>query len=870
MSNNISKPTDAIKHSADKRVAIPTTELAGEEAAVIASEPTVSEYRTFKNDFERGRDPEIFWLGKYRNDDDETCDTDLRVDIRSLYVHEDIQPEQLIDRLYHTSESQSQPSLFGEELGNAIDDELDRVADYYRHHSDWKNRLIQGDSLLVMNSLLNREGMAGKVQTIYIDPPYGIKYGSNWQMKLNSRDVKDNDQSLSGEPEMIKAFRDTWELGIHSYLTYLRDRLVLARELLTQSGSCFVQISDDNVHLVRNLMDEIFGSENFVSQIVYKKTSGAGSPGELTSIASVHDYILWYAKDKSQYKFRKLSIPKVYGGEGSDAYKMIELADGRRLTIKEFEKETNSEFKYQNRPKGSKVFRLGDLTSQTNSSYYPITINGKTFLPSTTRGWRTGEEGMKRVIDANRVVATKNTLSYVLYFEDYPYIDLNSLWTDTSSSVGGDKLYVVQSGLKPVQRCILMTTDPGDLVLDPTCGSGTTAYVAEQWGRRWITIDTSRIALNIAKKRLMMATYPYYELFDKENSDIRQGFVYKTVPHITLKSLANDLEPEVETLYDQPLEDKKKLRVSGPFTVETLQSYNVVSPEAVDDRPNEAEENRIFQQRIFSHLESNGVRNGDKSQKAVFYGMESVANPFLHAKGYYKDAASDERLVYFHIGPKFGTVTKLAVNRAVQEMRKRLSEGASWLVILGFSFEDNINDEDYNRGIYTVSKVRMHDDLMQDGLLKKDKGAGSFITIGEPDIAIVNNSDGTCHVEIRGLDIYDPIKDIVKPRSVEDIAYWEMDDNYNGTQFIVRSIHFCGGDKKEFDDWRKGLGNLFKSSAKTKKKAQDTLKVEFSDEIWETLYGFTSEPIPYEPGRQIAVRVVSQFGEESSKILTIS
>lgn len=869
MSNNISKPTDAIKHPADKRVAIPTTELAGEEAATVASEPTVSEYRTFKNDFERGRDPEIFWLGKYRNDDDTTCDSDLRVDIRSLYVHEDIQPEQLIDRLYHTSESQSQPSLFGEELGNAIDDELERVADYYRHHSDWKNRLIQGDSLLVMNSLLNREGMAGKVQTIYIDPPYGIKYGSNWQMKLNSRDVKDNDQSLSGEPEMIKAFRDTWELGIHSYLTYLRDRLVLARELLTQSGSCFVQISDDNVHLVRNLMDEIFGSENFVSQIVYKKTSGAGSPGELTSIASVHDYILWYAKDKIQYKFRKLSIPKVFGGEGSDAYKMIELLDGRRLTIKEFEKETNSEFKYENRPKGSKVFRLGDLTSQTNSSYYPITINGKTFLPSTTRGWRTGEEGMKRVIDANRVVATKNTLSYVLYFEDYPYIDLNSLWTDTSSSVGGDKLYVVQSGLKPIQRCILMTTDPGDLVLDPTCGSGTTAFVAEQWGRRWITIDTSRIALNIAKKRLMMATYPYYELFDKENHDIRQGFVYKTVPHITLKSLANDLDPDVETLYDQPLEDKKKLRVSGPFTVETLQSYNVVSPEAVDDRPNEAEENRIFQQRIFSHLESNGVRNGDKSQKAVFYGMESVANPFLHAKGYYKDAAGEERLVYFHIGPKFGTVTKLALNRAVQEMRKRLSEGASWLVILGFSFEDNINDEDYNRGIYTVSKVRMHDDLMQDGLLKKDKGAGSFITIGEPDIAVVNNGDGTCHVEIRGLDIYDPIKDVVKPRSVEDIAYWEMDDNYNGTQFIVRSIHFCGGDKKEFEDWRKGLGNLFKSSAKTKKKAQDTLKVEFSDEIWETLYGFTSEPIPYEPGRQIAVRVISQFGEESSKVLTI-
>lgn len=866
--SNMFKPTDAIKHLAEKRVAIPTTELAGEEAAAIASDPKTAEYKTFRHDFTRGRAPELYWLGKYRNDDEETCDGDLRVDIRSLYVHEDIQPEQLINRLYRTRNEGN--LLFGEEIGNVIDDELQRVTEYYRHHSDWKNRLIQGDSLLVMNSLLNREGMAGKVQCIYIDPPYGIKYGSNWQMKLNNRDVKDNDESLSGEPEMIKAFRDTWELGIHSYLTYLRDRLVIARELLTQSGSVFVQISDDNVHLVRNLLDEIFGSENFVSQIVYKKTSGAGSPGVLTSIASVHDYILWYAKDKSQYKFRKLSVPKIFGGDGADAYKMIELSDGKRLTIKQWESEAGTEFQYDNRPKGSKVFRLGDLTSQTNSSYYPIEIEGKTYLPSTTRGWRTGEEGMKRVIAANRVVATKNTLSYVLYFEDYPQMDLNSLWTDASSSVGSEKLYVVQSALKPIQRCILMTTDPGDLVLDPTCGSGTTAFVAEQWGRRWITIDTSRIALNIAKKRLMMATYPFYTLADPEGKDIRVGFNYKTVPHITLKSIANDEEPEKEVLYDQPQEDKRKLRVSGPFTVETLQSFNVMSPDEIDDRPDEAEENRLFQERVFGHLETSGVRNGDRSQKAVFHGMESVASPYLHARGYYTDSDNEERLVYFHIGPKFGTVSKQAVSHAVREMRsKSANEGASWLVLLGFSFEDNINDADYNFGNFAVSKVRMHDDLMQDGLLKKDKGAGTFITIGEPDIAIVKDSDERCHVEIRGLDIYDPIKDVVKPRSVEDIAYWELDDNYDGTQYIVRSIHFCGGDKKEFEAWRKGLGNLFNSSAKTKKKAEKTLRIEFSDEIWETLYGVTSEPIPYEPGRQIAVRVISQFGEESSKVLTI-
>lgn len=413
-----------------------------------------------------------------------------------------------------------------------------------------------------------------------------------------------------------------------------------------------------------------------------------------------------------------------------------------------------------------------------------------------------------------------------------------------------------------------MTTDPGDLVLDPTCGSGTTAFVAEQWGRRWITIDTSRIALNIAKTRLSTALYPYYELFDKEGGNIRQGFVYKTVPHITLKSIANDLPPVEETLYDQPIEDKKRIRVSGPFTVETLQSYNVASPESVDDRKNEAEENRLFQERIFAHLSTAGIRNGDKSQRATFHSVEAVSHPYLHAKGWYTDGDGEERLVYFHIGPKFGTVSKLSVSEAVKAFRsKARNEGASWLVLLGFSFEDSINDQDYNMGTYTVSKVRMHDDLMQDGLLKKDKGAGSFITIGEPDIALVYDSEVACHVAIRGLDIYDPIKDDVKARSVEDIAYWEIDDDYDEQQFIVREIHFCGGNKKEYDSWKKGLNSI--ASSKTKKSAETTLRLTLNDEVWDTLYDFRSSAIERKPGRKIAVRVISQFGEESSKILTI-
>lgn len=881
MSNDIKHtPVGAIKHQEDKRVMIPTSELAGEETRAIEATPKKAAYQTFKNEFERGRDPELFWLNKYQNDSEDTESPELKVDVRSLYVHEDIQPEMLINRLYKMKEEKKNPlqrDLFSfDELGNNIvEDELERVADYYHHQTGWKNRLIQGDSLLVMNSLLKREGMAGKVQCLYFDPPYGIKYGSNWQMKLNNTSIADGkDDNLSGEPEMIKAFRDTWEFGIHSYLQYLRDRLVVARELLSNTGSVFVQISDDNAHLVRCLLDEIFGSENFVSQLVYQKTTGAGSPGELTAPASVNDYILWYAKNREKYKFRKLFALKEFGKEGSSAYKKIELADGTRMSISEWEKTNKKKFDYNERPSGSRVYALDNLTSQSGgeNARFPIVFEGKIYNLSSG-SWKTSQAGIEELIKQRRIDASsKGGLGYIRYFDDFMAQPVSCLWTDTvgQNQMGGEKLYVVQSAIKPIQRCILMATDPGDLVLDPTCGSGTTAFVSEQWGRRWITIDTSRIAINIAKKRLASALYSYYNLFDKDNGNIRQGFEYKILPHLKLRNIANKEQAEFETLYDQPIEDKSKIRVSGPFTVETLQNYNVNSPESVDDRPDEAEENRLFQERIFSHLTTSGVRNGDKTQQAVFHNVEAVASPFLNAKGYYKDGEGEERLAYFLIGPKFGTVSKISVTQAIKEFRnKNANEGASWLVLLGFSFEDNINEKDYNFGTYTVSKVRMHDDLMQDGLLKKDKKAGSFITIGEPDIIIKKDDEHNCHVEIRGLDIYDPIKDDVKARSVEDIAYWEMDDNYDGNQFIVRSIHFCGGDKKEFDAWRKGLDNLAKASAKTKKNAERTLKLEFEEEAWDALYGFESEAIPFEKGRKVAVRVVSQFGEESSKVLTI-
>lgn len=851
-------PVGAINHDDEHRASIPTTELAGEESLVAENMSPEGQYKQFKNEFDRGRDPELYWLGKYKNDNDETKSSDLRVDTRSLYRHEEIRPEMLINQLYTLKADENaagMASLFGNDMPKTVyEDELQRITEYYQHNADWRNRLIQGDSLLVMNSLLQREGMAGRVQMVYIDPPYGIKYGSNWQMKLNNRDVKDNDESLTGEPEMIKAFRDTWELGIHSYLSYLRDRLVLARELLTESGSCFVQISDDNVHLVRNLMDEVFGSENFFSMITFRKASPLGASG----LAQITDYIIWYTKNIASAKYRQLYESKGLGvGTG---YTWLELKDGTRRKM------TSVERRDLNFPEGARPFFTQDLASSgyTPSCMYDFMVDGKLYKCGKY-SWKTHKAGMENLILKGRIIVPASKPCYVRYFDDFPVQGLDNLWDDTHGAT--DIQYVCQTSIKPIQRCMLMCTDPGDLVLDPTCGSGTTAYVAEQWGRRWITIDTSRIALNIAKKRLTTAVFPYYELFDKENGNIRQGFVYKTVPHITLKSLANDLEPDEEILYDQPKEDKKKIRVAGPFTVETLQSFNVVSPDSIGvEERNEMED---FQERIFAHLKSSGIRNGAKNEQAIFYNLESVSNPYLNAKGYYKDAEGKERLAYFHIGPKFGTVSKRAVSEALKEFRGiALNEGASWLCVLGFSFEDNINEKDYNLGSFVVSKVRMHDDLMQDGLLKKDKGAGAFITIGEPDIAIVEDEGGkTVHVEIQGLDIYDPIKDIVKPRSVEDIAYWEIDDDYNGEQFIVRGLHFCGGSKKEFDAWKKGLQSVAPKA--TKKKAESTLRLQLNEELWDTLYDFRSQPIEKRKGRKIAVRVISQFGEESTKVLTI-
>ena len=846
----------SIKHSKEKRVLIPSREEAGAEAA----SPKVKEGKN-KAEFpvnpvvNRGQDPELFWLHKYGADDRQDR---LAVDIRSLYRHEHIAPETIIQRLYSLKEvPQAQMELAGL-FGNGPElDEIDKVSEYYQHSDNWSNRLIQGDSLLVMSSLLEREGMAGKVQMIYIDPPYGIKYGSNWQMKLNNPNIKDGaDEDLSGEPEQIKAYRDTWELGIHSYLNYLRDRLLVAKELLTESGSCFVQISDENVHLVRCLMDEVFGSENFVSQILFQKTGGFAP----RYISNIGDHILWYAQNKETLKYRKLfellDVPPM----DDPNYVWLEMPSGeiRRMTPEERRREVSL-------PKDARVFRYGPLQSSGSSNTdQHFEWKGKSYYPSKNNHWKVPPDKLAIVAEKKQLIESGEGLSWKLFWDYNKAKALPNIWLDTQSGGFNESgLYVVQTTNKVIQRCLLMTTDPGDLVLDPTSGSGTTAQVAEQWGRRWITIDTSRIAINITKTRLISTAFPYFKLHDENMCDIRQGFKYKRVSHFTLGALAYNEQPNEETLFDQPEVDKKKLRVSGPFTVETLQNFEPVAPEELDRSVPDAAAMENFEERIFEHMKSAGVKNGIRNEQAVFKRIDRLNSGYLHAEGFY-DSKKGEKKAYIHIGPKFGTVSREAVNEAVKECRKR--GDADWLIVLGFSFESNIENQNVTTsvGSFEVTKVRMHDDLMQDGLLKKDKKAASFVTIGEPDIQLVKKGK-TATVEIRGLDIYDPVTDVVKARDVADIAYWMVDDDYDGSNFIVRQVFFCGGDKDQFADWQKGLSTL--AVASTKRNAEKTLKIEIDDEAFERLYGHMSHPIEIKKGQKIAVRVISQFGEESTKVL---
>ncbi len=959
-----SVPVDALTHTTDTRPNIPTRELS---AFADYARPKTVQYPR-----DPSLDPQLVWKGK-----DEQDARGLVVPAVPIYVQEKIHPQAIIEDLKARA-AVGRPrtaDLFAD--FNGLDD-FQKKLEFYQHSQHWTNRLILGDSLLVMTSLAEKERLRGKVQCIYFDPPYGIKFGSNWQVSTRKRDVKDAKvEDLTRQPEQIKAFRDTWELGIHSYLTYLRDRLTSARDLLTESGSVFVQIGDLNVHLVRSLLDEVFGSLNNVALITVKKTSGA--TGEL--LPGTADYLLWYAKNIEHIKYRQIYREREVGGEGGEAYTSLELIDGSRRPMTAEERRDSRLL-----PRNAKAFRLQILTSQSMgrekgegaASWFPVTIAGQTYRPSMQARWKTNEAGMSHLIHANRVTVAGSTINYVRYHDDFPAFPLTNLWDDTQSGSSMEKTYVVQTSTKIVERCLLMTTDPGDLVLDPTCGSGTTAYVAEQWGRRWITIDTSRVALSLARTRLMAARYPYFLLADsaagrkklrelgvddrgadsmassippaanaagslsstkgkaskgersepatlvaggtpknptpggtpmnpspygtpknppadgtpknptsQSDPDIHRGFVYKSVPHVTLKSIANNPDiregmsraeidaaiqrhADTETLFDQPYEDKGIVRVCGPFTVESLSPHRELPGGTAATNPPAANAAGSlgslceapalaggvpYLQLVLDNLRKAGVKGMTKAQRMTFDRLDPFPGTYIQAEG----TTSDGLGVRVSVGPELGTVGDQWIKEAALEAIK--GSRPDVLLVCAFSFEAGVHEQtgeltkEIQFGKLRVLPVRMNPDLAMFGdatgqeLLKKT-GAGNLFTVfGEPDLK-VESKKGKVTVTIRGLDVFDPTTGEVRTGGTDDIACWFIDTDYDGQSFFVRQAYFCGADEPY-------------------EKLKKALRAEIDEGEWSKLYGSTSVPFDPPKSGRIAVKVINHYGDEILKVVAI-
>ena len=742
-------------------------------------------------------DPYLSWAGKAEG-------LSFEVQNVSLHVHERIDPKRITKSFLKEKKAfEKQLSLFDEPDNEPP---LHKAIDFYRHEQDWTNRLIAGDSLLVMNSLLRKEGMAGKVQMVYIDPPYGIKYNSNFQPFINKRDVKDgNDGDIPAEPEMIQAFRDTWELGIHSYLTYLRNRLLLAKELLHESGSCFVQISDENVHHVRELMDEIFKKENFINQIGFR--TAMTKPTD--RLNNVFDYVLWYGKDTKELKFRPLFIKRNYEDE-------------------------------------NEIVGTQQIEASVPQSMYSFKYKGKTYNP--VNGWRVSEKGLSKLADMDRLHSS-GTLRFIRYVKDFPYVQYDNIWTTQMSEQ--TKVYVVQTSEKVIQRCLLMTTDPGDLVFDPTCGSGTTAYVAEQWGRRWITCDTSRVAVTLAKQRLMTAKFDYFELAHPEEG-VRSGFKYKTVPHITLGSIANNEPAKEETLYDKPFVEKNKVRVTGPFTVEAVPSLRVKPFDGKEPKM-EVKGNELArtgetgnQAQWRDELRATGIRTiGGKI--IPFSRVEPmVATRFLHAEGeILEDGTTKKACISF--GPDYGALEQRQIEEALKEARS-LKVKPDFVVFAAFHFDPEAAkdvDQIEWKGV-TILKAQMSVDLLTQDLRKKRSSNQSYWLIGQPDVEVKKLKDGQYKVIVHGFDYYDPVSSEVISRSNKHIAMWFLDTDYDERSLMPDQVFFPMADSNR--DWTK---------------LARALSGEVDEELVETFRG--TESLSFESGnnRKIAVKIIDNRGIES-------
>lgn len=863
-------PVEATKHK-DKRKNIPTEELS-DFVKSDEKKPTKVLYPR-----DPSLDPQLVWKGK-----DEQDAQDLVVPAMPIYIQEKIHPKALIENLRRTTERpEDEPELTLFEDFNGL--EFEQEISFYEHEHSWSNRMILGDSLLAITSLSEKEGLKGKVQMIYVDPPYGIRFGSNWQVSTRKRDVKDSRaEDITRQPEQVKAFRDTWQDGINSYLAYLRDRLVAARELLTDSGSIFVQIGDENVHRVRSLMDEVFGDDNFCSIISFSKTAGAST----NLLASVYDFIIWYAKDRQQTKYRQLYTQKIAGGAGAAKYDQLELPDGTRRPMIAAERQDPSTI-----PPGSRPFRFDNLTSQRPAQGTDLTsfvFEGQTFTPG--RGtFKTDKSGLEKLASARRLAQTGRSLSYVRFLDDFPAFPISNAWMDIGGiqSRADPKVYVVQTATEAVKRCLLMTTDPGDLVFDPTCGAGTTAVVAEQWARRWITADTSRVALALARTRLMTARYPYYLLADspegvkrqmeidgkvpdeipQTKEDPRKGFVYRTVSHVTLRSIANNpaikegmshkeidtattRHADKEVLIDHPFEDNGRVRVTGPFTVESLSPHRMLSPD--EERPlrefTEEYDAGQFEQSILENLKKAGVQNTIRNERLMFDTLEPYAGRYLQGAGDFTEKDGNVKRVAVAIGPEHGTVGKDLLREAAKEARR--GEGFDMVVVCGFAFDPAVPEAAKEYGELTVLPTRMNPDLtMGEELLKKTGSGNLFMVFGEPDLD-VQQQDGQVTVEIRGLDIYDPTTGEIRSSSTDDIACWLVDTNYNTESFFVRHAYFTGGDTP-YD------------------KLKRALKAEIDEAAWESLYSTKSRPFSKPDTGRIAVKVINHYGDEVLKVYDI-
>jgi adenine-specific DNA-methyltransferase len=943
------KIVESLRHDEATRKNIPTAEL-----QPVVQKKEQSPLRVAYERRNRDLDPQLVWRGK-----DEQDWSDLVVQAPPLYIQEKTHPKVLIDDLLRETrererEAAPQFDLFAD--FNGMPKGVDKT-EFYQHDQNWSNRMILGDSLQVMASLAEREGLRGKVQCIYIDPPYGIKFNSNFQWSTTSREVRDGDiEHITREPEQVRAFRDTWRDGIHTYLTYLRDRLVVARDLLADSGSLFVQIGTENVHRVRALLDEVFGDTSFVCEILAKKKGAQKS----TLIDPVNDYILWYSRSPRQdggVKFRALFEERSLDYEAVDYFSKIELPDGRIRNLKD-PVEVGSATDYRLFPRllerdfpGGRLLRQWPITNggYRENQMDPVHFEGRDFVPPRNRCWshtsrRTGSglSGMERVRAAGRLMASGISLDFKRFYEDFPFKILANWWDGFRGAL--DQIYVVQTNDRLIERCILMCTDPGDLVLDPTCGSGTSAYVAEQWGRRWITIDTSRVALALARGRIMGARYPYYLLADSRDGQVkeaevtgkapssqvvggslRHGFVYRRCAQVTSGLIANNAEidviwekwqttldllretlngglkqsweeweipreadakwPEsattahaewwqarnarqveidasiaakagVELLYDKPYEDRRKVRVAGPFTVESLSPHRVLGVDedgaliGVSEGGECFGDEESFTRMILDNLKTAGVQQAHKEDRITFGSVTPWPGRLICADGRYRegnDSGGKERRAAIFIGPEFGTVSRPDLVEAARE-----AGDGDFDVLVACAFSYDAHSSEFDRlGRLPVLKARMNADLhMADDLKNTGKG-NLFVIFGEPDIEILSADDGQVRVKIKGVDVFHPSTGEVRSDGPDGIACWFIDTDYNEESFFVRHAYFLGA----HDPY---------SALKT------TLKAEVNEEAWGTLHSDTSRPFRKPKSGRIAVKVINHLGDEVMKVFKVS